>query len=114
MSDHPRNIGPMQSAPRCGARTRSDTQCRSPAISGKTRCRMHGGKGSGAPKGNRNALRRGLYTKAVLARQAKARDLRRRLRATIQMLGRVSRNSLDTKIYTKGAAAAVAGRMGHD
>jgi len=86
VSDHPRNIGPMQQATRCGARTRSNRPCQSPAVAGKTRCRMHGGKGSGAPKGNRNAIRHGLYTKDVLAREANARDIRHRLRATIEML----------------------------
>src|SRR4051812_5560219 len=88
MSDHARSIGPMQQAKRCGAQTRSSACCRSPAIAGKARCRMHGGKGSGAPKGNRNALRQGLYTNEVLAREAKARDLCRRLRATIEVLNR--------------------------
>ena len=47
---------------------------------------MHGGKGSGAPKGNRNALRRGLYTKAVLAREVRLRALCRQLRATINII----------------------------
>ncbi|WP_082594519.1 HGGxSTG domain-containing protein [Sphingomonas sp. Root710] len=45
----------LANAPRCGARTRSGTPCRSPAVKGNRRCRMHGGKGSGAPRGNRNA-----------------------------------------------------------
>ena len=54
----------MQSSLRCGAKTRSGTPCKSPAVSGKKRCRMHGGaKGSGAPLGNQNALKHGLYTK---------------------------------------------------
>jgi hypothetical protein len=44
---------------------------------------MHGGKGSGAPKGNHNALRQGLYTKEVLALEAKLRDIRNRLTAII-------------------------------
>jgi hypothetical protein len=44
---------------------------------------MHGGKGSGAPKGNHNALRQGLYTKEVLALEAKLRDVRKRLTAAI-------------------------------
>lgn len=83
MSGHPRNIAPMQNAPRCGAETRKGTPCDSPAISGKARCRMHGGKGSGAPKGNCNALRQGLYSKDVLAREAKLRDIRQRLSATL-------------------------------
>ncbi|MGC1319451.1 MAG: HGGxSTG domain-containing protein [Pseudolabrys sp.] len=39
----------MLSSPRCGARNRRGGFCRSPAVSGKRRCRMHGGApGSGA------------------------------------------------------------------
>lgn len=81
MSSHRRNFGPMNEAPRCSARTRAGTPCQSPAISGKARCRMHGGRGSGAPKGNNNALRHGAYTKEVLGREVRVRDLCRRLRA---------------------------------
>ena len=47
---------------------------------------MHGGKGSGASHGNRNAQRHGLYTKEVLAREAKVRELGRRLRAPIKVV----------------------------
>ena len=83
MSDHSRNVVPVQTAPRCGAKARSGAPCGSPAIAGKSRCRMHGGNGSGAPKGNRNALRKGLYTKEALAREEKLRTLRRRLAAAI-------------------------------
>jgi len=58
----------MMLSPRCGARTRAGTDCRSPTVSGRGRCRMHGGaKGSGAPKGNGNALKSGLYTTERLA-----------------------------------------------
>lgn len=65
---HIRNVGPMMVSPRCGARTRAGGACRSPAVSGRRRCRMHGGaKGSGAPKGNGNALKTGLYTAERLA-----------------------------------------------
>jgi ribosomal protein L32 len=35
-----------QSCPRCGARTRSGTKCKAPAMS-NGRCRMHGGKSTG-------------------------------------------------------------------
>lgn len=86
MSDHARNTMPMQTAPRCRAKARSGAPCGSPAIAGKVRCRMHGGKGSGAPKGNRNALRKRLYTKEVLAREEKLRSIRRRLTATISTI----------------------------
>ncbi|WP_430625007.1 HGGxSTG domain-containing protein [Rhizorhabdus histidinilytica] len=65
----------LASAPRCGARTRSGLPCRSPAVNGNRRCRMHGGKGSGAPRGNRNAWKHGL-------RSAWIRSVVRYLRAT--------------------------------
>jgi hypothetical protein len=76
MSDHIRNIGPMLASPRCGARTRSGGACRSPAVSGKTRCRMHGGAaGSGAPRGNRNAHKHGLFTSGAIAERRQMRAL---------------------------------------
>jgi hypothetical protein len=63
MSDHARNTGPMLASPRCGAKIRAGGSCRSPAVRGKRRCRMHGGaRESGTPKGNRNALKHGLFT----------------------------------------------------
>jgi glucans biosynthesis protein len=37
---------------------------------------MHGGaEGSGAPKGNRNALKHGIYTKEALRQRAELRGL---------------------------------------
>ncbi len=66
VGQHKRNVFPMLSSPRCGAKTRSGKSCRSPAVSSKKRCRMHGGaKGSGAPQGNMNALKRGFYTREI-------------------------------------------------
>ena len=60
---HLRHVGPMRQSLRCGAKTRKGTPCAAPAVSGKARCRMHGGAtGSGAPAGNQNALKHGLYT----------------------------------------------------
>ena len=68
MSDHARNTGPMLASPRCGARIRAGGSCRSPAVRGKRRCRMHGGApGSGAPRGNQNARQHGLFTKVAIA-----------------------------------------------
>ena len=80
MAAHSRNIRPMNEAPRCGARTRAGAPCQSPAISGKARCRKHGGKKSGAPKGNRNAVRHGVYTEEAIEREVRVRELCRRLR----------------------------------
>jgi uncharacterized protein YjcR len=36
---------------------------------------MHGGKGSGAPKNNKNALKHGTYTKEAFRRRAELRGL---------------------------------------
>lgn len=77
---HPRNTGPMTASPRCGAKTRSGKPCRSPAVQGKARCRMHGGaKGSGAPKGNRNALKHGIYTREAIAERRALSKLMREM-----------------------------------
>ncbi len=76
--DHARNVTGMQSAQRCGARTRAGGTCQAPAVKDKARCRMHGGaRGSGAPHGNRNALKSGLYT-------AESLELRRRVTQLIR------------------------------
>jgi hypothetical protein len=75
-SGHRRNAGPMLSSPRCGATTRAGRPCRSPAVRGKRRCRMHGGApGSGAPKGNQNALKHGVFTKDAIAERRETRAL---------------------------------------
>jgi hypothetical protein len=67
---------PMHRASRCGARTRSASTCRAPAMP-NGRCRLHGGKSTGPPKGNKNALKHGRYTTQAIAR-------RRELRAMLQ------------------------------
>lgn len=78
---HIRNVGPMMSSARCGARTRSGGMCQAPAVQGKRRCRMHGGsKGVGAPTGNKNAIKSGLYTKKMKARRRELRELSQALR----------------------------------
>lgn len=88
IGDHPRNTAPMMTSARCGAKTRSGKPCRSPAVQGKGRCRMHGGaKGSGAPKGNRNALKHGLYTREAIAERKALSQLMREMREALQELG---------------------------
>jgi glucans biosynthesis protein len=85
---HKRNTIPMLASPRCGAKTRSGASCKSPAVVGKARCRMHGGaKGSGAPRGNKNALKHGAYTREAFQRHAEMRDLIREARELLKELG---------------------------
>ncbi len=83
--DHPRNTGPMRASRRCGARTRKGRPCQAPAVSGRVRCRKHGGaKGSGAPIGNTNALKHGMYTKAALKERQALRSLIREMEESLQ------------------------------
>lgn len=83
-SDHPRNTQPMLSSLRCGAKTRSGRPCRSPAVQGKKRCRMHGGApGSGAPLGNKNAQKHGQYTREAISQRRKLKELVRQSRKLI-------------------------------
>ncbi|GAA0862690.1 hypothetical protein GCM10009115_10420 [Sphingopyxis soli] len=61
------------------ATTRKGTACQSPAIKGAKRCRMHGGKGSGAPEGNRNAWKHGGRSADTMAAARYMRELARLL-----------------------------------
>ena len=82
---HSRNVSAMHASPKCGAKTRSGTSCQAPQVSGGRRCRMHGGaKGSGAPTGNKNALKHGLHTREV---REQRRAVARLIRETEKMLG---------------------------
>lgn len=85
---HPRNTAPMRASLRCGAKTRSGRPCQSPAVSGKRRCRMHGGAaGSGAPRGNQNALKHGHYTREALAERQQLQALIRQSRKLLIDIG---------------------------
>ncbi len=78
---------PMHLSPRCGARTRKGAACLAPAVKGKRRCRMHGGaEGSGAPKGNKNALKHGLYTHEAIEERRRLRKLMADARKTLKDL----------------------------
>jgi hypothetical protein len=72
----------LHNARRCGAKTRSGRPCRSPAVHGRSRCRMHGcAPGAGGPEGERNGnYRHGLSTKETRMRLRAMRDLRREVK----------------------------------
>ena len=77
----------MNRSRRCGARTRTGRACRSPTVSDKQRCRMHGGaKGSGAPAGNRNALKHGRYSSEILELRRRLAELVRETRELIEII----------------------------
>jgi hypothetical protein len=87
MTSKEHDTGPMVSSPRCGAKTRSGRPCMAPAVRGKKRCRMHGGApGSGAPRGNQNALKHGRFTRQALDERRQLRDLLRQSQALIRQM----------------------------
>jgi len=59
------------SGDRCGAKTRAGTPCQQWPLTGKTRCKLHGGRSTGAGKGNQNATAHGIY-KSVLSEAEQA------------------------------------------
>ena len=92
MTDDPKHPAqePQQfrDAARCGASTRSGKPCRSPAVTGRRRCRMHGGaQGSGGPRGARNGnYKHGRYTAEVIASRRWLRETIREVRALTRTL----------------------------
>ena len=73
----------MHLSPRCGARTRNGTLCRSPAMA-NGRCRMHGGKSPGAPIGNANARKHGRYSAEAIAERRRVVALIREMRGLVE------------------------------
>ena len=85
MAEIRRNTYSMLASPRCGAKTRSGKTCMSPAVRGRKRCRMHGGApGSGAPRGNTNALKHGAFTSEAIKRRKEIREFIRRSRELLK------------------------------
>ena len=77
---------------RCGARTRRGTACLKPALKGKTRCQLHGGKATGArtTAGRQRLsdaqLRHGKYTKTELAKAKHRAEIGRRVLAKLRRI----------------------------
>lgn len=54
----------------CGAKTRNGDSCKKQPVTGRKRCRLHGGLSPGAPRGNRNAAKPGsLHSKYLTAEE---------------------------------------------
>jgi glucans biosynthesis protein len=57
----------IRAARRCGAKTRAGGSCQCPAIRDRMRCRIHGGRSPGAPKGHGNGnFKDGEFTAAAI------------------------------------------------
>src|SRR3954452_23723488 len=88
-ADIERRLANLAKAPRCGARTRGGHACKQAAVTGRARCRMHGGaKGSGGPRGDRNGnFKHGLWTRESIATRRSTRAKVREIRALLQATG---------------------------
>jgi glucans biosynthesis protein len=87
-ADIERRLSNLAKAPRCGARTRAGHPCKQAAVTGRARCRMHGGaRGSGGPCGDRNGnFKYGLWTVENVEMRKAVRLKIRGTRALLQEL----------------------------
>ena len=56
----------------CGQYAQNGTSCKAPAMT-NGKCRWHGGRNRGAPRGNKNALKHGYFTAKAIAERKKAK-----------------------------------------
>ena len=73
--EQPHASNPFKDVPLCGAYSRrTGKPCRQPAMK-NGKCRLHGGKSTGPPKGNANALKQGFYTRDAITHRRYIRQL---------------------------------------
>lgn len=78
----------LRTLPRCKAMAKSTgRRCGNPAMKGKRVCYIHGGKSTGPPIGNRNALKSGSFTAKALERRSHLRELLRQSKELIEEIG---------------------------
>lgn len=87
-----RAASPATTHQTCGARLRGGSLCQRPPVEGRRRCRSHGcAPRTGAPKGNRNALKHGCFTAAEIARGRRINEFIRECRATLREVDRTTK-----------------------
>ena len=86
---------------RCLARTRrgKSTFCQARKVSGKKRCRMHGGTGDGAPKGNKNAFKHGKYSREVIEKTKRATKLKREFMELLRIIKKADNKKSDLSLF---------------
>jgi len=100
----PRGNPDLHLATRCGARTRGGSPCRAPAIHGKRRCRMHGGRSTGprTPEG-RDRVRVARTVHGNCGAEARALD---RYRLTVLRISRIDAAATFCQAHLPPAFAA--------
>ena len=71
-------FGPDWPGIRCGAKTRAGPPCKKPAMRGKARCQLHGGKSTGAKTAAGRAKLSALHLKHGRCTTAAKEDAKRR------------------------------------
>ena len=84
---------------KCFARTRRGTLCQTPRITGKKRCRMHGGTGDGAPKGNKNAFKHGRYSREVIEKRKSATKHKREFMELLRIIKNADSEKSDFSLF---------------
>ena len=90
----PWQFGPAWPGRRCKARTRHGTECKKPALKGRNRCQLHGGKSCGATTEaglNRLAAsktKHGRFTKQKRAEAKHRAETGRRILAKLKQIAR--------------------------
>ena len=85
-------FGPDWPGKRCGAKTRQGTGCRRPAYKQNGRCRLHGGKATGArtieglQRISEANLKHGKYTKDKINREKRAAQVGTEVRAKLKLI----------------------------
>ena len=98
-------FGPNWPGLACGAKTRAGTPCKNPAVRGRRRCRMHGGRSTGAKTPEGRARLGTLHWKhgrstTEAKEQAKRRAaVGRNIRAELK---EIEREAIATGLLAKG------------
>jgi hypothetical protein len=98
MSNNPMQI---KEDNRCLARTRKGKSgfCQARKVSGKKRCRMHGGTSDGAPKGNKNAFKHGRYSREVIEKRKSATKLKREFMELLRIMKKADNEEADLTLF---------------
>ena len=79
-----RGLAALKAAKRCGAKRRCGLPCQAPAMP-NGRCRIHGGRSPGAPRGERNGnWRSGFYSQDAVANRRRVQALIGEMRRTLK------------------------------
>lgn len=108
-------IEAANAAPRCGAMTRAGTPCERPALQGRTRCALHGGKSTGPrtaeglERSRRANWKHGLYSAEARTERKRARQSIRRGRVLLAIVGGKEPSPADLNALTAAEWAVLRG-----